>query len=56
MRKFRQAIEEIVEAAKTTPLPDYDLVLEDRGHDLVLVMRNRSWKLGQPAEAQALPA
>nr|WP_267903821.1 replication initiator protein A [Rhizobium mongolense] len=31
MRKFRQTIEEIVETAKTTPLPDYDLNLEDRG-------------------------
>lgn len=56
MRKFRQAVEEIVETARTTPLPDYDLILEDRGHDQVLVMRNRSWKVGRESEAQALPA
>ncbi|MEX2693271.1 replication initiator protein A [Rhizobium mongolense] len=49
MRKFRQTIEEIVETAKTTPLPDYDLNLEDRGHDLVLHMRKRTeppWRNG----------
>ncbi|MGO4486556.1 replication initiator protein A (plasmid) [Rhizobium leguminosarum] len=45
MRKFRQTIEEIVETAKTTPLPDYDLNLEDRGHDLVLHMRKRNKSL-----------
>lgn len=56
MRKFRQAIEEIVETAKTTPLPDYDLVLEDRGHDMVLIMRNRTWKLGPEAAPSAISA
>lgn len=56
MRKFRQAVQEIVETAKSTPLPDYDLILEDRGHDLVLVMRNRTWKIGREPEAQSLPA
>ncbi|MBY3027408.1 replication initiator protein A [Rhizobium leguminosarum] len=45
MRKFRQTIEEIVETAKTTPLPDYDLNLEDRGHDLILHMRKRNKSL-----------
>ncbi|MBX4964124.1 replication initiator protein A [Rhizobium lentis] len=48
MRKFRQTIEEIVETAKTTPLPDYDLNLEDRGHDQILHMRKRNKSL--PAE------
>lgn len=42
MRKFRQTIQEIVDAAETTPLPDYDLILEDRGHDLMLHMKKRS--------------
>lgn len=42
MRKFRRTIEEIVETAKSTPLPDYDLLLEDRGHDLMLHMSKRS--------------
>lgn len=42
MRKFRQTIQEIVETAKTTPLPDYDIHLEDRGHDLILHMRKRN--------------
>ena len=55
MRKFRLAVEEIVESTKLTPLPDYDLELEDRGHDLILVMRNRTRALPPPATAIALP-
>lgn len=42
MRKFRRTIEEIVDSAQTTPMPDYDLRLEDRGHDLMLHMSRRS--------------
>lgn len=42
MRKFRKTIEDIVEVAKTTPLPDYDLFLEDRGHDIMLHMSRRN--------------
>lgn len=56
LRKFRVAIQEIVEAAKTVPLPDYDLELEDRGHDLVLIMRNRSRKLPPPEQSAAASA
>lgn len=56
MRKFRQVILEIVESTKTTPLPDYDLVLEDRGHDLVLLMRNRNAKIGHEPDPAKLPA
>jgi plasmid replication initiation protein len=56
MRKFRQTIVEIVELSKTAPLPDYDLQLEDRGHDLVLFMRNRMRKLPQGAPSEALSA
>jgi plasmid replication initiation protein len=43
MRKFRQIIFDIVETSQTAPLPDYDLVLEDRGHDIILLMKNRNW-------------
>lgn len=55
MRKFRKAIQEIVESTKLTPLPDYDLELEDRGHDLILIMRNRTRALPPPATTIALP-
>lgn len=44
MRKFRRTIEEIVESAQKTPMPDYDLELEDRGHDVMLHMRRRARK------------
>lgn len=40
-RKFRIALEEIIETARTTPLPDYDLMLEERSSGLMLTMRNR---------------
>ncbi len=56
LRKFRVAIEEIVESAKLMPLPDYDLELEDRGHDLILFMRNRSRKLPSPEPVAAVSA
>jgi plasmid replication initiation protein len=39
--KFRQAIQEIVETTKGSPLPDYDLSLEDGKQELILVMRRR---------------
>ncbi|WP_407052110.1 replication initiator protein A [Methyloraptor flagellatus] len=39
--KFRQAIVEIVESAKVSPLPDYDLSLEDGKTDMILVMKRR---------------
>lgn len=42
MRKFRKIVEEIVEDAQESPMPDYDLELEDRGHDLILHMRRRT--------------
>ncbi|MDH6298810.1 replication initiator protein A [Agrobacterium fabrum] len=42
MRKFRKTIEDIVETSRTTPLPDYDLSLEDRGHDIMLHMTKRN--------------
>lgn len=54
MRKFRQTIEEIVETAKTTPLPDYDLSLEDRGHDMILHMRKRNRVTGTEMDLPAL--
>lgn len=53
MRKFRKTIEEIVEAAESAPMPDYDLQLEDRGHDLMLHMRRRS--RGTPVAAIDVP-
>lgn len=53
MRKFRKTIEEIVGAAETDPMPDYDLMLEDRGHDLMLHMKRRSKLV--PAAAIDLP-
>jgi plasmid replication initiation protein len=53
LRKFRQAVMEIVEDTKITPLPDYDLKLEDRGHDLVLLMTNRARMLAAPEEPVA---
>jgi plasmid replication initiation protein len=56
MRKFRQAVLEIVETTKTTPLPDYDLRLEDRGHDLMLFMTNRNWKPTPLANPSSLSA
>jgi plasmid replication initiation protein len=41
--KFKQAIEEIVEAAKTAPqFPDYDLSLEQGKQEMILRMRSRS--------------
>ncbi|MDQ0458289.1 replication initiator protein A [Rhizobium paknamense] len=54
MRKFRQTIVEIVETAKTTPLPDYDLSLEDRGHDMILHMRKRNRVTGTEMDLPAL--
>lgn len=54
MRKFRKAVEEIVENAQSLPLPDYNLELEDRGHDLILIMRKRAREL--PSPAHAVPA
>ncbi|SOC89921.1 Plasmid replication initiator protein [Ensifer adhaerens] len=56
LRKFRQAVEEIVAETKNIPLPDYDLELEDRGHDLVLLMRNRARSLPAPEEPVAASA
>jgi plasmid replication initiation protein len=47
--KFRQAIEEIVEAAKTTPLPDYDISIDQGKSDLILVMKRRDASLLIPA-------
>ncbi|TBF85704.1 replication initiator protein A [Rhizobium leguminosarum] len=41
MRKFKKTIEEIVDLTQTKPLPDYDLRLEDRGHDIILHMTKR---------------
>jgi plasmid replication initiation protein len=40
--KFRQAVEEIVNDAQLTPLPDYDLMLEKSERSTVLRMRKRS--------------
>lgn len=54
MRKFRKTIEEIVETAKVTPMPDYDLELEDRGHDLVLHMSKRSRRVASEMDLPAL--
>jgi plasmid replication initiation protein len=54
MRKFRKTIEEIVETARTTPLPDYDLSLEDRGHDLMLHMSKRTRKVRNEMKFPAL--
>lgn len=45
MRKFRQSVSDIVSASSAVPLPDYDLELEDRGHDMILIMRNRTKRL-----------
>ncbi|PLK68686.1 replication protein [Rhizobium sp. TH135] len=56
MRKFRKAIQEIVENAQVLPLPDYDLELEDRGHDLILIMRNRAKRLPAPEAVKAVSA
>jgi plasmid replication initiation protein len=42
MRKFRKIVEEIVEDTLESPMPDYDLQLEDRGHDLILHMKRRA--------------
>jgi len=53
MRKFRQTIVEIVEASHTTPFLDYDLSLEDRGHDIILHMRKRA---NAKVEGPVLPA
>jgi len=39
--KFRQAIQEIVATTQNSPLPDYDLSLEDGKQDLILTMRRR---------------
>ncbi len=36
------------------PLPDYDLELEDRGHDLILIMRNRAKRLPAPEAVKAV--
>lgn len=54
MRKFRQTIEEIVKTAETTPLPDYDLLLEDRGHDLMLHMTKRARSVANEMDLPAL--
>ncbi|MDH1271205.1 replication initiator protein A [Rhizobium pusense] len=54
LRKFRQTIQEIVETAETMPLPDYDLELEDRGHDLMLHMRKRNRSVATEMDLQAL--
>lgn len=43
--KFKQAIEEIVEATKATPLPDYDISLDQGKTDLILVMKRRETSL-----------
>lgn len=56
MRKFRRTIEEIVESALTTPMPDYDLQLEDRGHDVMLHMRKRSRKAAVEMDLSAQTA
>jgi plasmid replication initiation protein len=47
--KFKQAIQEIVNAAKDNPLPDYDLTLEEGKGQQILRMRYRAKK-----EPQAL--
>ena len=54
MRKFRKTIEEIVETAKTKPLPDYNLRLEDRGHDVMLHMTKRTDKVAAEMELPVL--
>ena len=56
MRKFRTAVEEIVADTKKTPLPDYDIELEDRGHDFVLLMRNRARSLATPEDPGTAPS
>lgn len=46
--KFRQAIQEIVATTQNSPLPDYDLSLEDGKQDLILIMRRRGTALLLP--------
>ncbi|ACA17854.1 replication protein [Methylobacterium sp. 4-46] len=40
--KFRQAVEDIVQDAQLSPLPDYDLILEKSERSTVLRMRRRA--------------
>lgn len=54
MRKFKKTIEEIVDLTQTKPLPDYDLRLEDRGHDLILHMTRRHRKVPSEMDLQAI--
>ncbi len=54
MRKFKKTIEEIVDLTQTKPLPDYDLRLEDRGHDLILHMTKRNRKVAAEMDLQAI--
>ena len=49
--KFRAAIEEIIEATRSNPLPDYDLRLEESSGGPMLRMINRTKRLGKTPEA-----
>lgn len=54
MRKFKKTIEEIVDLTQTKPLPDYDLRLEDRGHDVILHMTKRHRKVASEMDLRAI--
>ena len=42
LRKFTQAVQELVRTTETDPLPDYDLSLEQRKNGLMLRMQRRA--------------
>jgi hypothetical protein len=56
MRKFRTAITEIVEASAASPLPDYDISLQDGAREPILTMRNRTYQAAKALAEQVTEA